>query len=111
MMKENATWKEATIGGVVLEPGCAAEYETGTWRAERPVHDMSKCTHCLICWVYCPDGAIVVKDGRWTEIDYYHCKGCGICANVCPVKVEAHEVTGKAGKVIQMVMEQEDTAC
>ncbi len=105
MPKQNATWKETNIAGMVFEPGCAAEYNTGTWRTERPVHDMAKCTHCLICWVYCPDSAIIVKDGKWVGFDYYHCKGCGICANVCPVKVEAHEHTGKAGKVIQMVIE------
>jgi pyruvate ferredoxin oxidoreductase delta subunit len=106
MAKENATWREATIAGLVLEPGCTAEYNTGTWRVLRPVHDMSKCTHCLICWVYCPDSAIVVENGRWVRFDYYHCKGCGICANECPVKVDAHEYTGKAGKVIQMVEEK-----
>ncbi len=107
MPKQDATWKEANIGGMVLEPGCTAEYNTGTWRVLRPVQDMEKCTHCLICWVYCPDSAIIVKDGRWAEFDYFHCKGCGICANVCPVKDEAHAVTGKAGKVIQMAADQE----
>jgi pyruvate ferredoxin oxidoreductase delta subunit len=106
MPKANATWKEANIAGLVLEPGSAAEYETGTWRVQRPVHDAAKCTHCMICWVYCPDSCIVVQGGRWTEFDYYHCKGCGICASVCPVKVEAHEVTGKPGKVIQMTDEK-----
>lgn len=106
MPTKEASWKEVNIGGIVLEPGSTAGYNTCTWRVQRPVHDMNKCTHCLICWVYCPDSAIVVKDGRWLEIDYYHCKGCGICANVCPVKVEAHEVTGKAGKVLQMVPEK-----
>jgi len=107
MPEKEATWREANIGGVVLEPGCSAEYKTGTWRVERPVHDSAKCTNCLICWVYCPDSAIIVKDGKWAGIDYDHCKGCGICSNVCPVKVEAHEKTGKAGKVIQMVQEKD----
>jgi 2-oxoacid:acceptor oxidoreductase delta subunit (pyruvate/2-ketoisovalerate family) len=60
----------------------------------------------MICWVYCPDMAIIVEDGRWKEIDYDHCKGCGICAEVCPVKIkQPHAVTGEMGNVIQMVSE------
>ncbi|KPL23355.1 MAG: hypothetical protein AMJ93_04930 [Anaerolineae bacterium SM23_84] len=107
MPEENATWKEATIGGVVLRPGSTVAYKTGTWRTMRPVHDTDSCTHCMICWVFCPDSAIIVEDGRWVAFDYDHCKGCGICASVCPIKTEAHEHTGEAGKVIQMVLEQD----
>jgi 2-oxoacid:acceptor oxidoreductase delta subunit (pyruvate/2-ketoisovalerate family) len=107
MPEPKATWTETNIAGLVFEPGCAAEYKTGAWRTSRPVHHMDKCTHCLLCWVYCPDSAIIVKDGRWVAFDYDHCKGCGICGAVCPVKVEAHEHTGKPGEVIQMVLEGE----
>jgi pyruvate ferredoxin oxidoreductase delta subunit len=105
MPDDKATWKETTIGGVVLEPGSSAKYKTGTWRTLRPVHDMENCTHCMMCWIFCPDSAIIVKDARWVAYDYDHCKGCGICASVCPAKTKAHEVTGKDGKVIQMVPE------
>ena len=52
------------------------------WNAE-------KCIHCLTCWIYCPDAAIMVKDGKMTGINYDYCKGCGICANVCPPKTHA----------------------
>ncbi len=104
MPKELLTWKEARMGGTVTEPGSAVAYQTGTWRSSRPVHDMEQCTHCMICWVYCPDAAILVEDGRWTGFDYDHCKGCGICAEVCPVNIKkAHAVTGQMGKVIQMI--------
>ena len=57
----------------------------------RPVWNKEKCIHCLTCWIYCPDAAIVVKDGKMTGINYDYCKGCGICANVCPTKTHAIE--------------------
>jgi Pyruvate/2-oxoacid:ferredoxin oxidoreductase delta subunit len=28
----------------------------------------------------------MVKDGKVTGINYDYCKGCGICAEECPVK-------------------------
>ena len=79
-------WKEIPEGGLIIEGGNAAKYETGSWRSFRPVRDVDKCTNCLICWVYCPDFSILISDGELTGIDYYHCKGCGICAEECPVK-------------------------
>ncbi len=79
-------WKEMTWGGLVLEPGNSVEYETGTWRTIRPIIDMEKCSHCMFCWLYCPDGSIVVKDSKVMGIDLRHCKGCGICAQECPRK-------------------------
>ena len=81
-------WKNLPHGDL-LEAGTAAEFETGNWRSERPIHDDEKCTNCLICWVYCPDTAIIVKDGKVTGVDLKYCKGCGICAKVCPPKVQA----------------------
>ncbi len=106
MTEKQMTWKEARIAGIVTEAGSSVEYLTGAWRSLRPVHDMEQCTHCLICWVYCPDASIIVEDGRWVRFDYDHCKGCGICAEVCPVNLKRpHAVTGQMGKVIQMVPE------
>ncbi len=84
-MKEKG-WKEIPIGGKILQPGNAQEYETGQWRTFKPIRDKEKCTNCMICWIYCPDSAIIPENGKIKEIDYNHCKGCGICAQVCPVK-------------------------
>ncbi len=78
-------WKSIPLGGLILEAGNAETYETGDWRAFRPVRDQAKCTNCLLCWIFCPDGAIQVTEGKIAEIDLTHCKGCGICAHECPV--------------------------
>lgn len=88
-MSKLKSWKEIPIGGVVPRGGTAYEYETGSWRSFRPVHDKEKCINCLECWFSCPDAAIGVEDGKFKEFDLTHCKGCGICEKVCPPKVNA----------------------
>jgi 2-oxoacid:acceptor oxidoreductase delta subunit (pyruvate/2-ketoisovalerate family) len=73
----------------VIPGGSSVAYRTGDWRQDRPVLDLERCIHCLFCWLYCPDSAVLVRDGRVLGIDYEHCKGCGICAAVCPPKAKA----------------------
>ena len=79
-------WRDVPIGGLIVDAGNSEEYETGGWRSQRPIIDMDRCSHCMICWVYCPDSAISVQDKKVTGIDLAHCKGCGICAEECPRK-------------------------
>jgi len=86
-------WQELPAGGVIAEPGTSAEYETGAWRTHYPLIDLQKCTHCLLCWVMCPDTAVRVKEGKVIGFDLRHCKGCGICATECPPKVKAITMT------------------
>ncbi|MDH4101663.1 MAG: 4Fe-4S binding protein [Nitrospirota bacterium] len=81
--------KDLPLGGVIPGGGTADEYSTGGWRKTTPVLDKNKCTNCLICWVMCPDSAIIVEDGKMVGFDMEHCKGCGICAIECPDKVKA----------------------
>jgi pyruvate ferredoxin oxidoreductase delta subunit len=78
-------WREIPGGGLILEAGNAVQYKTGSWRSQKPVRNEEKCTHCLICWIYCPDSAILVENEKIKGIDLEHCKGCGICAKECPV--------------------------
>lgn len=85
-MSEKKGWKELPIGAVILEPGNTAQYRTGDWRTFRPVIDASKCIKCGLCWLYCPDMAIVRTPEGEYEFDLKYCKGCGICAEECPVK-------------------------
>ena len=61
------------------------EYITAGWRTFRPEVNLDKCVHCMMCWLVCPDNAVVVKDGKMTGFFNDHCKGCGVCANECPV--------------------------
>jgi len=77
-------WTKLIAGAVITKPGSSEKYETGSWRNFRPVVDVSKCTGCGMCWLFCPDTAIS-KD-KPAIVDYRYCKGCGICANECPFK-------------------------
>jgi len=88
MRKKLKNWHELPTG-LCLEAGTSLNFETGDWRSDKPVWDEAKCTNCMICWIYCPDSAIIIKDGKVTGIDYRYCKGCGICAEECPPKVQA----------------------
>lgn len=45
-----------------------------------------RCNNCDNCWVYCPD-AVISREGGGYEIDYSYCKGCQLCAAVCPRNV------------------------
>ncbi len=90
-------WKDLPEGSVVLEGGSAVKFKTGSWRAFRPVWKEENCIHCLFCWVYCPDMAVKVKDGKRAEFDYDFCKGCGICELECP---------GKKGKKAIVMVEE-----
>jgi len=81
--ENKAGWKSLEPGAVVTEPGSSQNYKTGDWRAFRPVVTKEKCVNCLICWIYCPDSAIIRQE-KWVEINYDFCKGCGICAKECP---------------------------
>lgn len=80
---------KVVISNSTSGPGDAGR--TGSWRVERPVIDLAKCTPakkgkaaCHLCWLYCPD-AVVTKDIE-PKIDLEFCKGCGICAEECPTQ-------------------------
>jgi pyruvate ferredoxin oxidoreductase delta subunit len=37
----------------------------------------------MLCWLYCPE--MCVSPTEKPRIDMKYCKGCGICAEECPV--------------------------
>ncbi len=102
-MSEMKDWTELEIGSVLFpfekdgletlrqhnnERSYTKESSYGTsvahWRIDKPVHNSSLCINCFNCWVYCPDGAILARDDKLSGVDYVHCKGCGVCVDVCP---------------------------
>jgi len=74
------------IAAIIDKPGSSIATKTGGWRTLKPVWHKEKCIQCMQCWIYCPDNAIPEKKGKRIETDLEFCKGCGICAQVCPVK-------------------------
>ena len=89
------THQELPVGGALVEarteagligPGSFIENKVMGWATFRPLRDREKCTMCLLCWFYCPEGTIVrISDRGDLMTNYDYCKGCGVCANECPV--------------------------
>jgi pyruvate ferredoxin oxidoreductase delta subunit len=79
---------ELPEAGIIPEAGNAQEYNTGDWRTFVPKFVEENCIHCMFCWIWCPDSAIIVDTSGdkplMVGIDFEHCKGCGICAHECP---------------------------
>jgi pyruvate ferredoxin oxidoreductase delta subunit len=61
-------------------------YKKYTARTLRPVVNFDTCIKCTMCWLDCPDECFEVTPEGHYEVVYEACIGCGICAQVCPVK-------------------------
>ncbi len=100
---ENNGWDEFEIGAMLRTFDGAIEDIAGTrqedrnytqnssftasvadWRLEKPVYNKDYCIDCQFCWVYCPDVSIISRDKKMIGVDMDHCKGCGVCVEVCP---------------------------
>jgi len=68
----------------LYSPANSFSISVADWRIEKPLLKLDECIHCQFCWIYCPDMSIISRDKKMESIDYEHCKGCGICVEVCP---------------------------
>jgi len=75
----------------ILAVGNSRLRRTGNWRIFKPSIDYAKCTTCMICFAYCPESAIILRDDKKLAIDYENCKGCLICYKECPPRAIAFE--------------------
>ena len=58
-----------------------------------PIFIKEKCINCGLCFSTCPDMVFQFKKGEYNGrtmminegLDYYHCKGCLRCVDICPV--------------------------
>jgi 2-oxoacid:acceptor oxidoreductase delta subunit (pyruvate/2-ketoisovalerate family) len=83
-MAELSPWQKLPAAGAVVAAD-AEHPRTGGWRTGlRPEVDLGKCVNCLLCWLYCPDSAVVLDGTTFTGFDLDFCKGCEICAEMCP---------------------------
>ena len=83
-MAQLKSWQELAAGGIVLRED-APRQRTGGWRTGvKPRADFSACVNCLLCWLYCPDAAVLVDGEVFKGFDYDLCKGCELCAEMCP---------------------------
>ena len=83
-MPELRDWQDLPAAGVVTHDP-AQRTRTGNYRTGvRPEVELAKCVDCLLCWLYCPDSAVLLDDVHFASIDLEVCKGCEICAEVCP---------------------------
>ena len=83
MINDKMGAKELPLAGIITESGNSEKFNTGEWRNKKPVHNLEKCKHCMMCILPCPDNATLHCNGKMTGFDLSKCKGCGICAKVC----------------------------
>jgi 2-oxoacid:acceptor oxidoreductase delta subunit (pyruvate/2-ketoisovalerate family) len=77
-------WQQLEPGGAIVRAD-TGRVRTGGWRTGlKPEADLPRCVDCLLCWLYCPDSAVVLDGTTFAGFDLDVCKGCEICAEMCP---------------------------
>jgi pyruvate ferredoxin oxidoreductase delta subunit len=85
------------FGPLISKPGSSRNYKTGAWRVElRPKFLQQNCIACKMCLSVCPEGCITGSEKNTYISDPLYCKGCGLCAVICPKKdIEMVKEEGK----------------
>lgn len=87
-------YKTAPVGGINPRIGSTVIADLSPSRQGYiPLFIKEKCINCGLCHSACPDMVFQFKKGEYNGkemmvnqgLDYYHCKGCLRCVDVCPV--------------------------
>ena len=71
--------------GNVTKPGGSPVHHSGSWRtSQKPLFLQQNCIACDMCDLHCPEGCISGEAENSYINDERYCKGCGICAWICP---------------------------
>ncbi|MDD5466015.1 MAG: 4Fe-4S binding protein [Candidatus Omnitrophica bacterium] len=75
------------FGPLTVNPAKSKGSKTGSWRTLLRPHYLHKnCIACRMCLMICPEGCVRGKEKNTFSVDYTYCKGCGLCADICPKK-------------------------
>ena len=87
-------YENAPIGGINPKFGSTVAADLSPSRQGYiPLFIKERCINCGLCHSTCPDMVFQFKKGEYKGremmvnqgLDYYHCKGCLRCVDVCPV--------------------------
>lgn len=87
-------YDNAPLGGVNPRAGSTVVADLSPSRQGFiPIFIKEKCINCGLCFSTCPDMVFQFEKGEFNGkemminqgLDYYHCKGCLRCVDVCPV--------------------------
>jgi len=67
----------------VVAKGLAEPFKSNKPKQFLPVWDKERCIRCGICYIYCPNGAVIRVEDGFFEAEVDSCSACGICHREC----------------------------
>ena len=109
-------YQNAPIGGINTRPGSTVVADLSPSRQGYiPIFIKERCINCGLCHSTCPDMVFQFAKGEYKGremmvnqgLDYYHCKGCLRCVDVCPVNALVRGVEAEHSKKEYFMPNQE----
>ena len=109
-------YQNAPIGGINTRPGSTVVADLSPSRQGYiPIFIKERCINCGLCHSTCPDMEFQFAKGEYKGremtvnqgLDYYHCKGCLRCVDVCPVNALVRGVEAEHSKKEYFMPNQE----